>query len=73
MASTDLIRAPIDAASDQRYPGTSAQPARCALVRNERVPSRDLDNAVCNPVLRDAVGLGGAETEVGTGVEGGRW
>jgi hypothetical protein len=44
------------------------------------VPSRDLDNAVSNPVLRDAVGLGGAETEagtgvgaeVGTGVEGGR-
>ncbi len=25
-----------------------------------RVPSRDLDNAASNPVLRDAVGLGGA-------------
>jgi hypothetical protein len=42
---------------------------------DQRVPSRDLDNAVSNPVLRDAVGLGGAATEggtgVGTGVEGG--
>ena len=46
---------------------------------DQRVPSRDLDNAVSNSVLRDAVGLGGAETEagtevgaeVGTGVEGG--
>jgi hypothetical protein len=46
---------------------------------DQRVPSRDLDNAASNPVLRDAVGLGGAETEagtrvgtgVGTGVEGG--
>jgi hypothetical protein len=33
-----------------------------------RVPSRDLDNAVSNPALRDAVGLGGVETEAGTGV-----
>jgi hypothetical protein len=42
---------------------------------DQRVPSRDLDNAVSNPVLRDVVGLGGAETEagkgVGTEVEGG--
>ena len=42
---------------------------------DQRVPSRDLDNAAGNPVLRDVVGLGGAETEagegVGTGVEGG--
>ena len=48
-----------------------------------RVPSCGLDNSACDPVLRDAVGLGGAETEagtrvgaevgtgVGTGVEGG--
>ena len=48
-----------------------------------RVPSCGLDNTACDPVLRDAVGLGGAETEagtrvgtevgneVGTGVEGG--
>jgi len=34
MASTDLIRDAVDAASDQRYPGTSAQPARFALVLN---------------------------------------
>ena len=42
---------------------------------DQRVPSRDLDNALSNPVLRDVVGLGGAEAEagtgVGTGVEGG--
>ena len=42
---------------------------------DQRVRSRDLDNAASNPVLRDAVGLGGAETEagtaVGTEVEGG--
>ena len=64
MASTDLIRDAVDAALDQRYTGASAQ-----------VPSRDLDNAASNPVLRDAVGLGGTETEAGTGfstgVEGG--
>ena len=35
---------------------------------DQRVPSRDLDNAVSNPALRDAVGLGGVETEAGTGV-----
>jgi subtilisin family serine protease len=35
---------------------------------DQRVPSRDLDNAVSDSVLRDAVGLGGAETEAGTGV-----
>jgi hypothetical protein len=33
-----------------------------------RVPSCGLDNTACDPVLRDAVGLGGAETEAGTGV-----
>jgi hypothetical protein len=42
---------------------------------DQRVPSRDLDNAASNPGVRDAVGLGGAETEadtgVGTEVEGG--
>ena len=42
---------------------------------DQRVPSRDLDNGASNPGVRDAVGLGGAETEagtrVGTGVEGG--
>src|SRR4029453_10453827 len=44
-----------------------------------RVPSCGLDNTACDPLLRNAVGLGGAETEagtrvgaeVGTGVEGG--
>jgi serine protease len=36
MASTDLIRDAVDAALDQRYPGTSAQPARFALVLNAR-------------------------------------
>jgi hypothetical protein len=48
-----------------------------------RVLSYGLDNTACDPVLRDAVELGGAETEagtrvgtevgneVGTGVEGG--
>jgi subtilisin family serine protease len=40
-----------------------------------RVPSRDVDNAVRNPALRGALGLGGAETgvgaEVGAGTEGG--
>lgn len=57
------------------------------LVRTPRdhrpVPSCDLDNTVSDQVLRNAVGLGGAETEagtrvraevgtgVGTGVEGG--
>ena len=35
---------------------------------DQRVPSRDLDNAASNPGVRDAVGLGGAETEAGTGV-----
>ena len=43
-----------------------------------RVLSYGLDNTACDPALRDAVGLGGAETEagtrvgaeVGTGVEG---
>jgi serine protease len=41
----------------------------------QRVPSRDVDNAVRSPALRDALGLGGAETgvgaEVGAGTEGG--
>jgi hypothetical protein len=32
-----------------------------------RVPSRDLDDALSNPTLRHAVGLGSAETEAGTG------
>ena len=35
---------------------------------DQRVPSRDLDNAASNPGGRDAEGLGGAETEAGTGV-----
>jgi hypothetical protein len=35
---------------------------------DQRVPSRDLDNAASNPGVRDAVGLGGAETEAGTRV-----
>ena len=43
---------------------------------DQRVPSRDLDNTASDPGVRDAVGLGGAETEagtarVGTEVEGG--
>jgi hypothetical protein len=138
MASTDLIRDTVGAISDQRYPGTWAQPAGFASVLNalddpvaraqaiagvlepigdaieplstldrgllvatlplvrrlllqgrrdlrpdgvlvrttpddQRVPSRDLDNPISKPVLGDAVGLGGAETEAGTGVEGGGW
>ena len=40
-----------------------------------RSPSRDLDDAVGNPALRDALGLGGPDSEagaeVGTGAEGG--
>ena len=35
------------------------------------VPSDDLDGAVGNPALRDALGLGGAEPEIG-GSGGGR-
>ena len=35
---------------------------------DQRVLSCDLDNTASNPALRDAVGLGGAETEAGTGV-----
>jgi serine protease len=35
---------------------------------SQRVPSRDLDNAVSYPALRHAVGLSGVETEAGTGV-----
>jgi hypothetical protein len=38
---------------------------------DRRVPSRDLDKTASDPVLRDAVGLGGAETEAGTGVGAG--
>ena len=46
---------------------------------DRRMASRDLDNTVIDPVPREAVGLGSAETEagtrigtgVGTGVEGG--
>ena len=38
---------------------------------DQRVPSRDLENAASNPVLQDAVRLGGAETEAGTPV--GAW
>ena len=38
---------------------------------DQRVPSRDLDNAAGNPVLQEAVRLGGAETEAGTPV--GAW
>ena len=36
---------------------------------DQRVPSRDLDNAASNSGVRDAVGLCGAETEAGTGVD----
>jgi hypothetical protein len=93
MASRDL-RDAVDVALDRRYPGTSAQPARCAL------PLNALDDPVARaqaiaaldaaepdvptdlfpdyivpdefvgevPVLRDAVALGCAETEGGTGV-----
>ena len=42
---------------------------------DRRSPSRDLDDAVGNPALRDALGLGGPDSEagaeVGTGAEGG--
>jgi hypothetical protein len=42
---------------------------------DQRVPSCGLDNTACDPALRDAVRLGGAETEggtrVGAEVEGG--
>lgn len=93
MASTDLIRAAVDAASDQRYPGTSAQPARFALVldalddpvaRAQAIggvlepigatiePLSTLDRGVLVAPTRrppdSTVGLGGAETEAGTGV-----
>jgi len=35
---------------------------------DQRVPSRDLDNAASKPGVRDVVGLAGGETEAGTGV-----
>ena len=58
MASTDLIRDAVDAASDQRYPGTSAQPARFALVLN----------ALDDPVAR-AQAIAGVLEPIGATIE----
>jgi serine protease len=58
MASTDMIRDAVDAASDQRYPGTSAQPARFALVLN----------ALDDPVAR-AQAIAGVLEPVGATIE----
>jgi hypothetical protein len=58
MASTDLIRDAVDAASDQRYPGASAQPARLALVLK----------ALDDPVLRAQV-VAGVLEPIGATIE----
>ncbi len=63
MASTDLIRDAVDASV---VPGLDVLDQRAP--DGQRVPSRDLDNAASDPVLRDAVGLGCAPTEAGTGL-----
>ena len=71
----DGVKIPSQKTRTRRSTPGGRESAAGARADDQRVPSRDPDDAASDPGVRDAVGLGAAETEastaVGAEVEGG--